>query len=217
MHWMPLRWPCLDHWTATEYWIHALQWRPLWFFTNNVRIDVLRNIHPLNYSIPPQNWKQQAHNKLLSQQFAYHSHCHWGKCLAKTNFICHQGSCHIWIPNPSPHNEKSYSNLERQKRGCRYAWNRILLPGTWFALNWFIRLAFSRRTASIWLWHLNSLLGDELLSSESGTPTPPSTCTYTSFTPLLVVISSRIVSCRFSGVSWVYSLILQDSWNSSPC
>jgi len=122
---MPLRWSCKDVWKVARHWIKSLRLIPLPFFTNNPGIVIWRHIPPLFNGIPWQHRPWQPHNNLPSQLFAYHSCCHQGKNLAKTHFICHQHSWHIWIPILSPHNEPYSPKVVCKKHGSVGAWNWI--------------------------------------------------------------------------------------------
>jgi len=115
--WKPLRWSDLDLPKPAGCWIQSLQRIPLWIFIDHPRIVVLHHIDLLFNCILPQNWLWQPQNNLLSQQFAFHACCHWGKSHVKTHFICHYCSWYIWLPDRSPHNKPYRPHLVHQKLG----------------------------------------------------------------------------------------------------
>jgi len=124
-HLIPVQRRSQDLYEAAGHWKKSPWQIPLLFLTVAPGQVVLCHKHPHIMGIPPQIHLWQPYYNFLSQQFAYHCHCHWGESLAKTHFIYNQRSWHIRFPNPPPPNELYSPNLVHQKLDFDQTWNWI--------------------------------------------------------------------------------------------
>jgi len=131
-----------------------------------------------------------------------------GVSASQTHLLTMNQITKTWLP----------TQFVPRRPGIEWLW-----PTTWSSIDWRIGWGFSCLTTSSrhsWsnslLFVLITVLHTELVLSGSRTSSP-STCSWTSLAPWLVIFSSWMISFSCVDVSWADGLILRHTWNLRRC
>jgi hypothetical protein len=163
-------------------------------------------------------------NNRHSRQYSYRCSWHTSECPVKTNFICHQYSWYIGIPNQVPHHEPWCPNLQCQKCGTRQFWDCIPVERNVVIFQFPRHLliqkhkVLSRHVCAQNLWtEFSTVLYMQLQVSRSSISSPSCTCLLHSLVSWSIFFSSSISYFGYFGVWQSVVVSLQCFRRSAWC